>query len=428
MTAALSASAQAPATPAAPSLSLQQAVVLAFAKSPVLAGARADVPGAQARLEQARSGGRLIASTSTFLSTGTMFNNLTGTAPVMPNDILTVPNASQADQNLMLMYPLYTGGRVGSEVAGAGAELQAARSDLDAAHLTVAYLVRADYWQVLLNTEMVKIARQNLQEQQERLRVDQESFDAGKIPQYYVLRDKAEVADAQQGLTNADRDVSTALLRLRQDLGVPMDYALTLTDALAYESTTPGEAAALSAEALKLRPEARAAAARVEAARRQVAARESNYRPQVAATLMGDVFGVSGGESGGGYTFGVVASLPILDGGARGGQVAEARATVQKAEADQAALDLDISRQVGEALLNFDAANRNVRTAETAVASAEEDYRVATARYQAGKAINLEPISALTVLVRARVNYAQALWGQRTTLDAVNRAVGKLPG
>jgi outer membrane protein TolC len=200
-----------------------------------------------------------------------------------------------------------------------------------------------------------------------------------------------------------------------------------LTDALAYEAGSPGEAGALSAEALKLRPEAHAAAARVAAARQQVEAQRGAYRPQVAATLMGDAFAVSGGNSGGGYTFGVVASLPLLDGGARGAGVAEAQAMVKRAEADQAATNLDLTRQIHEALLNFAAADQNVQTAEQAVASAEEDYRVALTRYQAGKAINLEPIAALTVLVRARTNYAQAVFAQRVALDAVHRTTGHLP-
>ena len=422
----LTGAAEAPA-PSPSDLSLQQAVALAFQKSPVLQGMQAEVPGAEARLREARAQGRLTASTTTFLSTGTMPNILTTPAPIMPSDLSPVPATSQADQNLMLMYPLSTGGRVGAEVAGAGADLRATQADAAATRLQLAYQVRSDYWQVLLNQEMLKIALGNLTEQQERLRVDQVSLDAGKIPAYYVLRDKAEVADAQQTLTNAQRDVQTALLRLRQDIGLPLDQPLTLTDALAYESRTPGEAAALSASALQFRPEAQAAAARVTAAQQEVSSRRGAFRPQVAATLMGDAFAASG-DSGGGYTFGVVASVPLLDGGSRDAGVAEAQAVLRRAEADLAALNLDLSRQVREALLNFSAADQNVRTAELAVASADEDYRVALTRYQAGKAINLEPLAALTALVRARTNYAQAIFQQRVALDAVNHATGRLPG
>jgi len=73
------------------------------------------------------------------------------------------------------------------------------------------------------------------------------------------------------------------------------------------------------------------------------------------------------------------------------------------------------------------AAARNVETAQAALASAEEDYRVASQRYFAGKAINLEPIEALSVLVRARMNLAQATYAYRMAQDALARAMGRLP-
>ena len=166
---------------------------------------------------------------------------------------------------------------------------------------------------------------------------------------------------------------------------------------------------------------------RLEAARRQVAARRASFRPQVAATLMGDVSRMDSEDLRGDYSVGLVASLPLLDGGRRQAEVAEAEAMVRKAEADQAALDLEIARQVRTALLDLEAADHNVATAQAAETAAEEDYRVALVRYQAGKAINLEPISALTALVRAHTNQAQARFDQQVAQDAVERAVGRLP-
>lgn len=422
--------AQAPALPAERELSLAQAVALAWEQSPRLEGRRAEVPAARARAALMRSGGRLVASTTTFLTGGSMSNLVQGVEPVQPRPPVVAPPEAQADQNLMVMYPLSTGGRVSAEVAGAEAELRAAQAGVDSALLEVVYRVREAYWRVLLNQEMVKIAQENLKEQQERLRVDQEMYDVGKIPLYYVLRDKAEVAEAQQALTNAERDVDTALLRLREEIGIEMGERVVLTDALVYEADRPGEPAALAEQAVRTHPAMRVAEARVEAARRQVAVKQAAFRPQVAAALMADAFrNLSGNDSAlrGGYTAGIIASLPLLDGGSRRAEADEAWAQVRRAEADRATLRLEITREVHEAWLDFNAADRNVSTAEQALAAADEDYRVATERYQAGKAINLEPISALAALVRARTNLVQALFEQRTALDRLNRAVGRLP-
>jgi outer membrane protein len=58
------------------------------------------------------------------------------------------------------------------------------------------------------------------------------------------------------------------------------------------------------------------------------------------------------------------------------------------------------------------------------VASAEEDYRVAKVRYEAGKSVNVEVIDAQSALVRARANYIDALYDFNVALDRLERAVG----
>ena len=409
-----------------PALSLTQAVATAWAQSPVLAGVRAEVPAAAARLELARSGGRLIASTTTFLSTGSLPNNLAGSQAVDPRMYLPSPPEAQADQNLMLMYPVSTGGRVSARVGVASANLTAAQAEAETALLDVAYSVRTAYWQVLLDQALVQVQEANVTEQTERLRVDEVEEQNGKIPRYYVLRGRADLADAQQELTNARRDTDVALLRLQQLMGVEPGAPLTLSDALVYTSAAVPPAADLVAEAQSMRPEMLAALARLDSARRQVALARASYSWQVEATAMGDAF-ANKSSTDAGYSVGVVASVPLATGGARSAEVAEAQAMLRKADTDRAALALEISQGVRSALLDLAAADQNVKTAEAAQAAAEEDYRVALLRYRSGKAINLEPISALTALVRAQTRVVQATFEERVASDAVQRAVGNKP-
>ena len=419
--------AQQPADQAAQKLTIAQAVAFAWEHSPVLQAIRQEVPAAEARLRRARSEGRLQASTTTFLTTGTMQSIVGGAEPVQPRSNLLVAEDQMLDQSLTVMYPLSTGGRVAAEVAKSNGGLRTARAEVEAALLEVAYMVREGYWTVLLNQAVAKIREQSLEEQRERLRVDQAAYDAGKVPVYYVLRDKAEVANAVQELVNADRDVETALLRLKTNMGMEAAAPLELAADLTYTAEAAPEPQAAVEEALKTRPELRAALARLEAARQEVQSRRSSYRPQVSMNLMLDATKISGVSATGGYTVGVAASLPILDGGRRTAEVAEARAMQRRTDSERATLALQTEEQVRSALLQMSAAARNVETAQAALASAEEDYRVASQRYFAGKAINLEPIEALSVLVRARMNLAQATYAYRMAQDALARAMGRLP-
>lgn len=217
------------------------------------------------------------------------------------------------------------------------------------------------------------------------------------------------------------------MLALRVVLGMPSTAEVNLTDKLVYVPNPPViDEAAEVATALKQRPETQARQAAVVAAQREVRAKRASYRPQVNAMLLADGVATSG-ASGGGYTLGVVASLPILDGGTRSAGVAEAEAMLKRAQQEQRSVDLEVERQVRTAILDLKAAEQNVRTAAEAEASAREDYRVALIRYKAGKAINLEPISALAALVKAETNLAQALYEHDLARDEVGRSEGRVP-
>jgi outer membrane protein TolC len=409
-------------------LTLASAVSLAFERNPSLAAMREEVPAALSRLKMAQAQGKLVGSANTYLSTGTMASTMPSNANVMPRMYMGVPSTSRLDQNLMLMYPLHTGGRVSSRVGAAGARVEATQGDVDSMVLDLAYAVRAAYWQALYRMDLVKVQEENVTRQGERLRVDQAKYDAGKIPLFYVLRDKSELADAEQQLTNARRDVETALLDLRNAIGLGMTAPLSLADTLQYNpEAAEQDAAQRVTDGLQNRPEERALGAKTKAAELEVAARKSAYRPQVDAMLMLNGMKASGMGVDGGYTVGVVGSLSILDGGERKASVSEAEAMVRSLEQQKQALDLDIERQVRTALLDLAAANQNVRTALEAEAAAEEDHRVARVGYDAGKLINLEVVSALAALVKARTNVAQAKYEYNLAADAVRRATGVLP-
>jgi outer membrane protein TolC len=414
--------------PQALDISLARAVATAMEKSPRLAAVREDLAASLARLDAARAEGRPAASASAFVSRGTMGAILPGPAAVMPRMWSAAPDLPRAEGGLMVMYPLATGGRIAAGVGAAGAAVAATQADVDAMVLEVAYAVRTAYWRALLAADVVKAEQENVVENTERLRLDQAALAAGKVPQYYVLRGTAEAADAEQALARAERDAEIALLDLKAVMGLQGGPPLALTDALKYEpSAAPEDVEAVLREALAHRPEARAAAARVAQARRQVAARRAAFQPQVDAMLMLGGETVSGMGSGGGYTAGLAASLPILDGGMRRADLAEAEAMKRKAEREQVAAAIEIERQVRSAVVSLAAAERSVRAAMEALASAAEDHRVAMMRYQAGRAVNLEPISALAALVRARTNLAQALYEHNLARDAIALSAGRRP-
>ncbi|MEJ7613521.1 MAG: TolC family protein, partial [Candidatus Fervidibacter sacchari] len=131
------------------------------------------------------------------------------------------------------------------------------------------------------------------------------------------------------------------------------------------------------------------------------------------------------GQGTGGYLAGIVIGLPVLDGGRRKAMVGEAQAMQEKALAEVERLKLQIASEVDTALRELQTALKNLQTAQMALRSAEEDERVAKVRYEAGRSVLVEYLDALAALVRAQVNYAQAIYELSVAHDKLLRAVGK---
>ena len=429
-------------------LSLKEAVEIALRESPVLRGAVAELKATEARLKMARSEKRWQISVNAFASTGTESGILASPPIVMPSATMLLPRRRFFDANTMFMFPIFTGGRLEALIRQAEAVRYATAAQLEAMRLDVALETKLAYRRALLAREMVRVAEAYVAAMEERVRVDKVAAKVGRIPEFWVLRSEAELANAQQMLANAQRDYEIALITLKAIMGVHPDSEITLTDELGRDAgrgardgkerdegrgTRDGlkvellEREKLLAEAMAKRPELQAALLQVEAQSHAVRAAKALYTPQVSLMAMADYMSGTGdmGQGTGGYLAGIVIGLPVLDGGRRKAMVGEAQAMQEKALAEVERLKLQIASEVDTALRELQTALKNLQTAQMALRSAEEDERVAKVRYEAGRSVLVEYLDALAALVRAQVNYAQAIYELSVAHDKLLRAVGK---
>lgn len=405
-------------------LTLQGAADYALSNHPELAAMQQEVRMAQANLRIARAAGRLQASVNGYASSATSSNMITAPPEVMPDDMRMIDPGRRLAGDIRVTAPLTTGGRVGAGITRGQRLVAASEADVEAARLQVYYETRRMYRMALLQAKLVEVRQREVEAMQELVRVDEVKLEVGKIPLYYFLRDKTRLAEAQQELVNTQRDLQTAMYDLSVMLGLDRPQQLALADTLGFVPVEYNEEQALKAAASS-RPELTAARARIEAAVAQISAARAAYRPQIAATVILDAMAGSGDMgSGGGYTAALVGSLPLVDAGTRGAEVAMAEAQRQQLTQRERQLAQGVARDVLTAQAKLKAADQNIRTSLEAQAAAEEDYRATRLRYDVGKAINLEPLDALASLVKARVNAAQALYEYNDAADALQRATG----
>lgn len=506
-------------------LSLDEAVATALRESPVLRGAEEEVEAALGRLNAARAERKPMLSANTFLSGGSLPNIVESPQLPIARMIMGLPRGAYFDQNLMLMAPILTGGRLRALVRQAQAGREASQAELEGQRQEIALLARTAYREVQARRALVDVQQARLRENEEQLRLDRIRAEEGKIPPFFVLRQEAEVAATRQELTNAARDVELSLLQLRTVMGVNPASNFSIPGTLEYQpsvdfiarlsgaaSTTGGSAlnvatpntpvptlpeavnsgvsspqvpapatgstassasapgapapdvgstvppastsgastssgsasplpnasgissglSALLRVAERGRPELRAAGLRIAGAELETSAIGAAYKPQVNAFVMGDIgqsggFGSSrGGSRFGGVTFGVAASIPLYTGGRRSAAIQSAQAARRRLQSEREQVALEVAQSVNGALLNLNAWEQNIPTAQAALRSAQEDYRVARIRYEAGRSIAVEVLDALATRVRAESNLVQALFGYNVARDQLLRAVGVL--
>lgn len=405
-------------------LSVRDAVQIALRQSPALAAARADVraAGADARVARSMTGVRM--SANWFLTAGDMESMVGSTPDVAPPFSRDVPAKGFAVQNVTVMAPIYTGGRLRGQVRAADQRAGMVAAEEGAVRQDVALVVKEAYYRALMADELAAAAKARLDAGSELVRVAKAQLDAGKGIEASVWRAEAEVADARREWTSAQNDYAKAVLDMQTAMGVVPGKPITLADALVYTAPS-GDVERSLAEAKRLRPELAAARARAAEAQAQAGSARGALQPQVYGALMADAFVGRDRSAATGYTVGIAVGLPLLDGGQRRAEIARADAVRERAAEEERATVLRVEREVRQAWLDLDTAERNYRTAQSALESARAAYDVIALRVQNQKGIQLELLDALATLDRARGDLARALYDHAMAQARLDRAIGR---
>ena len=273
-------------------LSLRDAVALAMTSSLTLRQVQADAASASSAARSAEAQQKPSVSATLYGATGDSPNILNTSPGVAPQNFFSVPPRGFADQNLMVMIPLFTGGTLAGRSASARSLGAAAQSGVAGTRLSVASEVTRAYVGVVLGNTLVAVAQSQQAAEDEQVRVTAEKVQAGRLAPVDLLREQAAQAEARQSVLAATNAQAQALVVLRAALGLSQSSQITLSDDLdGLTRAAPGLPASLPkalGEAGTRRPEIAASAAQVQAAQAQVRSAEGAYAPQIYGVAMGD--------------------------------------------------------------------------------------------------------------------------------------------
>lgn len=322
-------------------------------------------------------------------------------------------------------YDVFRGGAKIFDMQRSAARVEGARAGELQARFQTALGTEADYYDVIAQTELRRVASERVDRAEQQLAVARARVIAGAAVQTDSLQLLLELTRAQVELLQQESAVTVARLQLGRRIGhsgpadaAPLDTLLTgelpITQEEAYR-----EALATSPRVEVVQADARVADALFKTER-------STYFPTL--SLFGQWAGFDDDvlpDATTRTTWGLALSLPIWDGASRELRVYRANTVRQVAEATRDDTEREVGRNIVGAYQAYDAARASATLAQRAVIVARETLRVQEERYQAGATTILDLLSAQVSLTEAEAGLVQARFTTRLALAGVEAILGR---
>ena len=415
-------------------ITLQQAVLIAYAQAPALAADRAAVQIATAPLITAE--GALTPSLSASASSTANNRQLTnagqsnvvggggGNTPVSVGNKYSTLNIVDAT----LRQLIFDGGRVAAQVREARANLNASVDTYERDLQTTGFNVATTYYNALSAQRTTQVALQTVRIDQVQENLVAAQIRAGTTARADLATAQLSTAQARVAVVRAQAAELNALAAFSNALGLdanirvqPKDDVPALsvnsgTLAISPSFPTPSYNQAL-ARAYALRPDLNASHQSVVAFENALKAARLGHFPTLDATggYTMQSTNLGGGAFRNAASGGLELSIPFLDQGATHAAVTQAQGQLDQANANFAVAQQGVQLSVRQALVNLVSAYAALTQSNAELVQAQTVLKSTQAQYRAG-------VTTLPLLLNAQVGITQALTDEVTNAYAVRQA------
>lgn len=337
--------------------------------------------------------------------------------------------------SLSVNQTLYAGGAVSASNQAARLSRDAAMLELQGVINDQLLLVRTKFYTVLLNHERISVQEANVKLLEEQLRTARNRFDAGAVSHFEVLRAEVALSNGKPPLIQAKNDFRLAVEELRQVLGFTtrdfnnLSKIPDFVGSLEVKTAEVPELAGEMSTARENRPEIKRIDKLADAGKAGVEVARAGYKPTVGVYGRYDFARgtptTAWSDRRDGWTAGVQAQWNIFDGRATAGRVVQAKSKLNqmRLSLDETQLAIDVEVRRAHSLLQQ--AKELVESTGAVVSQAEEALRLATVRYGAGSAMQLDVMTSQVALTEARLNQLSAFYNYNVALASLRKATGR---
>ena len=321
--------------------------------------------------------------------------------------------------------PIYDGNALKEGRVSARYGLNSADLTLENTLQNVRLQATTYYYRVLQTKNYIEVGEENVATLQEHLKNVNAQFRAGTVAKADVLSSEVNLANAQQALITYQNNYDIAVATLNNYLLLPADTVLRTQEQLTYNKYNLN-LENCTAYALENRPDIAAADYAVKQAESSIRSAKAGKKPTVNAVASAGINGDApfNKEYNDSWTAGISASWNIFDNGLVNSQVHSAETALLQAQETAASTREQVQLDVQSAFLTLRAAEKNIQTTKIAIASAEEDFKIAQVRYAAGVGTNLDVMDASQKMTQAKTNYYDALYNYNTSKADLDKAMG----
>jgi cobalt-zinc-cadmium efflux system outer membrane protein len=378
-------------------LTLNEALKLAAIHSPVIAAAKAQERGAQAALTTATA---FVNPEIEFAAGNSRPRQLGGTSG--SNGLVGV-------SQLFELPSLRAARRQGAE-----AGIASGSAALSYTQLNQNTAVKQAFFDALRRQEETRLATENyelLLQIRNRVKV---KVEVGESPRYELVKAGAEALAAESVAMSAQLRVTQSHDRLRALIGSPLDENFMVEVEALYPANLPA-LEELRRDLLTSQP-----LLKVTAAERQRA--QARLEQERAARLPQPTFKVMSERDPDMNQWRIGVALPLPLWNRREGQIGEALAGVERAEAEAAQVNISLLAQLDQTYSQYQIAKRQVQTFESGLMNeAENAMKVAEAAYNFGERGILDYLDAQRVLRTTRLDFLNARYELQAALIEIER-------
>ncbi|MDD4240646.1 MAG: TolC family protein [Smithellaceae bacterium] len=414
-------------------LTLDDCVSLALKNSLVLNMAREGARGAEARKREALAG--FLPKFSTSYSYTRLneepsfyFPGFAGPPP-LPGAYMVTGTINNYNWIIEARQPLFTGGGLWANYQASRIAEDAAAVEVTAKSLDVVQDVKIAYFNILRSQRLAENARQAVEMLSAHSDVARNFYRVGLIPKNDLLQTEVELANGRQAAVRAQNALELAKARLNTVLKRAVTEPVEIVDMLTYSPFSRTFENCLEI-ARQRRPELKMSALRADQAGQMVRVAQSEFFPAVSLVgnyaRFGDTPSVSGTlykdmES---WQVMAVASWNFWEWGKTKFRVDAGKAAENQALDQVRELQDQVALEIKNAFLTLQEAESQIAVSQKVIEQAEENFRIAEARYKERVARSTEVLDAQTLLTRAKSEYANALADYHISLARLERSMG----